>query len=145
MPSRDPINEQSAEVKHRLKRVDTVMAKLKNGLYYENMCNSDDVIGIDRSEWDDRDRSYERRSFFSLLGLNTFNISICEHNLGYSSKHAVVFWVETGAALTSESVQDCRIEAQIKAPHFLSQRETREAMFIMQSATDMSTRLALAK
>ena len=145
-PSRLGVDKRNDYQKDLYNRVDTLMKKVKDGPFYQNYHVDDVAMGIDGSEWDNKDRPGERRRFISLLGSNRFKIVKYTYRpAGAVSNYVVIVKIEPSASLLHRSVAQCVSEAESKAPQYLSRRETDEAINrIRSSMQGGSVRLAHA-
>mmetsp|Transcript_13746 Transcript_13746/g.20163 ORF Transcript_13746/g.20163 Transcript_13746/m.20163 type:complete len:801 (-) Transcript_13746:170-2572(-) len=144
-PTRQPLNKRSEDQKERYKRVDSILAIISSEGFYNNVYIDDKAMGIDGKEWDNHDRRAERKKFVKLLGSSKFKMGMYTYRPACAvSNFVVVFKMERTASLLCPAAQQCRAEAEEKAPRYLSWQETKEAVDNICSATDTNVRTAYA-
>ena len=87
-------------------------------------------------------------SLINIISLTSVLLSIAKYTYkpgGSSTNHVVVFKIERNASLSHPLVQDCIAKAQTAAPHYWSERETKQAVASIQLLSDMNARLAYSK
>lgn len=135
-PTRPKVDKRNDAQKERYQRVDKFMTKVSNSNWYCNIDVDDEAMGIDGTEWDDRDRADERKKFITALGSNKFKMGKYTYRpAGAASNFVVVFKMERSASLSCRAALQCRSDAEARAPRFLSRRETRETIRKLCSAT----------
>eukprot|EP00957_Ditylum_brightwellii_P064116 4864212-Ditylum_brightwellii.AAC.1 len=93
-------------------------------------------MGNDGKEWDNHDRRAERKKFVKLLGSRKFKMGMYTYHPACTvSNFVVVFKIERTALLLCPASQQCRAEAEEKAPQYLSWQDSKEAVDNIYSAT----------
>ena len=118
-PSRIPRHWRTDCQNHIYTLVDKILSHLQGLAYYKNLCLTDEVMGIDRVDWDAPARFTVRKRIISLIGSNKFKIGKFTYRPGgQASNYVVIFKVQSGVSFTHPQVQGCRVEAERNAPAY---------------------------